>query len=291
MAPRCRTRSTSATSSRRRPRLIDAADRCDEDRGIKFETCPSAACGAMIDALRKDAWPRGVRRHRRELDATRGSAPRAGHEPSMADLAARVGSDEKRLTHDRAHRLSKRPRRNTSDTWTKLAADGTRALRQVPTPPTSAARRATASAPRSVAAMARAGDRPLLRRSDDNIGARDVNESRVSQLHAARSPPRDALGDMNRRGRGDEAPADPFAAKKRWPRPHDPDEGQHAYTPETVASLHAVVMAFKPARAGAAEKSLRMPRQRQAIAAARQPPNTQRHQGTRPTCRFSPLCP
>jgi hypothetical protein len=34
-----------------------------------------------------------------------------------------------------------------------------------------------------------------------------------------------------------------------------------------------------------------MPRQRQAIAAARQPPNTQRHQGTRPTCRFSPLCP
>src|SRR6185369_12396421 len=79
--------------------LIDAAHRFDEERGIKFETFAERRVrGAMIDALRKDAWPRGVRRQRRELDAARESLRRElGHEPSMADLAAKVGSDEKRL--------------------------------------------------------------------------------------------------------------------------------------------------------------------------------------------------
>ncbi len=43
--------------------LIDAARRFDEGRGIKFETFAERRIrGAMIDALRKDAWPRGVRR-------------------------------------------------------------------------------------------------------------------------------------------------------------------------------------------------------------------------------------
>ena len=52
----------------------------------------------MIDALRKDAWPRGVRRVRRELEAAREKLRASlGHEPSLADLAAAVGSDEKRL--------------------------------------------------------------------------------------------------------------------------------------------------------------------------------------------------
>jgi RNA polymerase sigma factor for flagellar operon FliA len=52
----------------------------------------------MIDALRKDAWPRGVRRVRRELEAARERLRLAlGHEPSLADLAAAIGSDEKRL--------------------------------------------------------------------------------------------------------------------------------------------------------------------------------------------------
>ena len=46
--------------------LIDAAHRFDEERGIKFETFAERRVrGAMIDALRKDAWPRGVRRQRR----------------------------------------------------------------------------------------------------------------------------------------------------------------------------------------------------------------------------------
>jgi RNA polymerase sigma factor FliA len=79
--------------------LIDAAERFDETRGIKFETFAERRIrGAMIDALRKDAWPRGVRRVRRELEAAREKLrSQLGHEPSLADLAAAVGSDEKRL--------------------------------------------------------------------------------------------------------------------------------------------------------------------------------------------------
>src|SRR5437667_6865669 len=79
--------------------LIDAAHRFDEDRGIKFETFAERRVrGAMIDALRRDAWPRGVRRQRRELEAAREALRRElGHEPWLAALAKRVGSDEKRL--------------------------------------------------------------------------------------------------------------------------------------------------------------------------------------------------
>ncbi len=79
--------------------LIDAANRFDEGRGIKFETFAERRIrGAMIDALRKDAWPRGVRRQRRELEAAREELRRElGCEPSLADLATKMGSDEKRL--------------------------------------------------------------------------------------------------------------------------------------------------------------------------------------------------
>jgi RNA polymerase sigma factor FliA len=79
--------------------LIDAAQRFDDSRGIKFETFAERRIrGAMIDALRKDAWPRGVRRVRRELEAAREKLRASlGHEPSLADLAQAIGSDEKRL--------------------------------------------------------------------------------------------------------------------------------------------------------------------------------------------------
>src|SRR6187402_2387458 len=79
--------------------LIDAAFRFDEARGIKFETFAERRVrGAMIDALRRDAWPRGVRRARRELEAAREQLRRElGAEPTLSDLAKRVGSDESRL--------------------------------------------------------------------------------------------------------------------------------------------------------------------------------------------------
>ena len=81
--------------------LIDAACRFDEARGIKFETFAERRVrGAMIDALRRDAWPRGVRRQRRQLEAAREQLRRElGAEPSLADLAARMGSDERGWAH------------------------------------------------------------------------------------------------------------------------------------------------------------------------------------------------
>lgn len=80
--------------------LIDAVHRFDEARGIRFETFAERRVrGAMIDALRKDAWPRGVRRQRRELEAARETlrTRENGAEPSLADLAAHLGTDEERL--------------------------------------------------------------------------------------------------------------------------------------------------------------------------------------------------
>src|SRR5262245_24457187 len=79
--------------------VIDAANRFDEGRGIKFETFAERRVrGAMTDALRRDAWPRGVRRVRRELEAAREQLRRElGAEPSLADLAKRVGADVQRL--------------------------------------------------------------------------------------------------------------------------------------------------------------------------------------------------
>ncbi len=80
--------------------LIDAANRFDEKRGIKFETFAERRVrGSMIDALRKDAWPRGIRRVRRELEAAREHLRHElGSEPSLAELANHMGADEARLT-------------------------------------------------------------------------------------------------------------------------------------------------------------------------------------------------
>ena len=136
--------------------LIDAACRFDEARGIKFETFAERRVrGAMIDALRKDAWPRGVRRQRRELEAAREQLRRElGAEPSLADLAARIGSDEARLGRTIV-------RINTIESTSPLSAGenvdgaqlpaGARPVRTAVarTGPSSSARYAIASAPPS----------------------------------------------------------------------------------------------------------------------------------------------
>lgn len=79
--------------------LIDAAHRFDEARGIKFETFAERRVrGAIIDALRRDAWPRGVRRVRRELESAREDLRRElGTEPGLPDLARRVGLEVSQL--------------------------------------------------------------------------------------------------------------------------------------------------------------------------------------------------
>ena len=176
--------------------LIDAAHRFDEARGIKFETFAERRVrGAMIDALRKDAWPRGVRRQRRELEAAREALRRElGYEPSLADLAAKVGSDEKRLGRTIV-------RINTIESTSPLATgdhldESTLPAALVPSepePPDTAYEKAGNEGPRPrrhrVAAAARAeGHRPLLlRRSDDEADRRRDRRERIARVAAARA--------------------------------------------------------------------------------------------------------
>jgi RNA polymerase sigma factor for flagellar operon FliA len=175
--------------------LIDAACRFDAARGIKFETFAERRVrGAMIDALRKDAWPRGVRRQRRQLEEAREALRRElGAEPSMADLAARIGSDEARLERTIV-------RINTIESTSPLSAgdhvDGSMLppalVPSEPPAPDSALeekevrdriRAAIAALPpreRRVVALYYYGEATMKQ-----IGAEiGVNESRVSQLHA-----------------------------------------------------------------------------------------------------------
>jgi RNA polymerase sigma factor for flagellar operon FliA len=189
--------------------LIDAAHRFDEGRGIRFETFAERRVrGAMIDALRRDAWPRGVRRQRRELDAAREALRRElGHEPSIADLAARVGSDEKRLSRTIV-------RINTIEATSPLATGEhmdesslpTVLIPSEPDAPDKAyektearhlVRTAIQSLPwreRRVIGLYYYGE-ATMKQIGHEIG---VNESRVSQLHArAIRRLRAALGEMN----------------------------------------------------------------------------------------------
>src|ERR1700738_1230173 len=191
--------------------LTDAANRFDEARGIKFETFAERRVrGAMIDALRRDAWPRGVRRQRRELDAARESLRRElGHEPSLADLAPRVGSDEKRLSRTIV-------RINTIESTSPLANGSHLDESSLPpalvpsepdAPDTAYEKRETrervlaaiASLPwreRKVIGLYYYGE-VTMKQIGSQIG---VNESRVSQLHArAIRRLRDALGQMKDR--------------------------------------------------------------------------------------------
>lgn len=261
--------------------LIDAARRFDEDRGIKFETFAERRVrGAMIDALRRDAWPRGVRRQRREIDAAREALRRElGHEPSMADLAARVGSDEKRLSRTIV-------RINTIESTSPLA-NGDRVDEAslppalVPSEPDSphAAYEKIETRERVRAAI---GSLPWREQkviglyyygqvTMKEIGAEiGVNESRVSQLHArAIRRLREALGPMNPQQASDMraellafASRKPVMAKASLPRPvaaaENPSQG--------------VVLPYRPATARRTTMPVatgRASRPRHAVAAAR----------------------
>lgn len=266
--------------------LIDAANRFDESRNIKFETFAERRVrGAMIDALRKDAWPRGVRRQRRELDAAREALRRElGHEPSMADLAARVGSDEKRLSRTIV-------RINTIEATSPLATgehfdESSLPTVLVPSEPESPdhayERLETRARVRGAIQLLPWRERKVIglyyygEVTMKEIGAEiGVNESRVSQLHArAIRRLRESLGDMGpqqvaelRSALVDFASKKPMMAKVSAAR----------LTPALVASQKltstpGVVLAYKPlakkpVQAKAALKAIGRPRQ--AIAAAR----------------------
>ena len=175
--------------------MIDASHRFDEKRGIKFETFAERRVrGAMIDALRRNAWPRGIRRMRRELKAAREKLRlETGCEPSLSDLAKHMGADEKRLgrTIVRINTIE-----STSPLATSESIDSANLppvlIPTAPTAPDKACehnevrghvRDAIASLPwreRKVIGLYYYGE-VTMKRIGAEIG---VNESRVSQLHA-----------------------------------------------------------------------------------------------------------
>ncbi len=175
--------------------LIDAAHRFDEGRGIKFETFAERRVrGAMIDALRRDAWPRGVRRVRRELEAARETLRRElGHEPSLADLAAKVGSDEKRLgrTIVRINTIESTSPLANADRLDEASLPAVLVPSEPEAPDAAYERTEVRDRIRSAMATLPARERRLVSLyyfgdvTMKEIGAElGVNESRVSQLHA-----------------------------------------------------------------------------------------------------------
>jgi len=250
--------------------LIDAAHRFDAERGIKFETFAERRVrGAMIDALRRDAWPRGVRRQRRELDAAREALRRElRHEPSMADLAARMGSDEKRLSRTIV-------RINTIESTSPLATgehfdEASLPPALVPSEPDSPdaayekletrnrVRAAIQSLPwreRKVVGLYYYGE-VTMKQIGAEIG---VNESRVSQLHArAIRRLRAALGEMSPQQVAEMRKAFvEFAAKKP------------VMAKAEIKDAAGVVLTYKPGKKVVARATLKSGRQNQAVAAAR----------------------
>ena len=186
--------------------LIDAAHRFDDSRGIKFETFAERRIrGAMIDALRKDAWPRGVRRVRRELEAAREKLrAQLGHEPSLADLAEAVGSDEKRLgkTIVRINTIESTSPFSSAETVDESQLPAVLVPAEPERPDTQYERDEVKARVRNAIATLPAREQKVIALYYYNevtmkdIGAElGVNESRVSQLHArAIRRLREALG-------------------------------------------------------------------------------------------------
>ena len=248
--------------------LIDAAHRFDDSRGIKFETFAERRIrGAMIDALRKDAWPRGVRRMRRELEAAREKLRKTlGHEPSLADLAQEIGSDEKRLgkTIVRIHTIE-----STSPFSAEKVNESQLPAVMVPAEPErpdlqyerdevkGRVRNAIATLPpreQRVIALYYYNEVTMK-----DIGAElGVNESRVSQLHArAIKRMRDALG----------ADTTPIAASAALRAAFAAFEAGNSGNPSTFAhgasadKKEGVASTFKPkmAKASLPESDTRVP--------------------------------
>ena len=175
--------------------LIDAACRFDEARGIKFETFAERRVrGAMIDALRRDAWPRGVRRSaassRPRAKSCVASSARSRRSPisPRASAPTRRGSAARSSGSTRSSRR-RRSRLARTSTARRCRRRSCPPSRSRPTRPTRSAKCAIASAPRSRRcrrASARSSASTTTREATmKQIGAAiGVNESRVSQLHA-----------------------------------------------------------------------------------------------------------
>lgn len=258
--------------------LIDAAHRFDEERGIKFETFAERRVrGAMIDALRRDAWPRGVRRQRRELDAAREQLRRElGHEPSLADLAAKVGSDEKRLSRTivRINTIESTSPLASGDRLNEASLPAVLMPAEPDTPDTIYEKTEIRERVRAAIQSLPWRERKLIglyyygEVTMKQIGAEiGVNESRVSQLHArAIRRLREALGELNPQEQVEVRKALVAFAKK-------PTMARVAAAPvntDKKTSTPAVVLPYKPAaKRQLGALTMKVARQPQAVAAAR----------------------
>jgi RNA polymerase sigma factor for flagellar operon FliA len=80
--------------------LIDAIEKYDDERGVKFETYAITRIhGAIIDALRALDWvPRAIRQKARELERTQHQLEaELGEQPSDDEVAARMGISKREL--------------------------------------------------------------------------------------------------------------------------------------------------------------------------------------------------
>ena len=177
--------------------LIDAAHRFDEDRGIKFETFAERRVrGAMIDALRRDAWPRGVRRVRRELEAAReelrrelGAEPIA-RRPGAARRRRRVAprADDRPHQHDRIDLAARQLRHDGQlDAAGRARAERAAVARSVSTNSARSRDRVRTALAQLPARERRIHEPLLLRRSDDEADwARDWRQ-RIARVAASRA--------------------------------------------------------------------------------------------------------
>ena len=180
----------------------------------------------MIDALRRGAWPRGIRRVRRELETARQKLRNElGGEPSLSDLANHIGTDEASLgrTINRINIIESTSPLASPDTIENTDLPPVLTPSESPSPDkvcektevNNRVRAAIAALPgreRRIIGLYYYGDATMKQ-----IGAEiGVNESRVSQLHARAirrlrehlAPdiaPRAPDGDAGREGRQDVA--------------------------------------------------------------------------------------
>jgi len=80
--------------------LIDAIEKYDDERGVKFETYAITRIhGAIIDALRALDWvPRAIRQKARELERTQHQLEaELGEQPSDEEVATRMGISKREL--------------------------------------------------------------------------------------------------------------------------------------------------------------------------------------------------
>jgi RNA polymerase sigma factor for flagellar operon FliA len=267
--------------------LIDAAHRYDDGRGIKFETFAERRVrGAMIDALRKDAWPRGVRRQRRELEAAREALRReTGCEPSLADLAARVGTDEARLgrTIVRISTIESTSMLSSPDGPSEVMLPDVCVPPETPTPDRayeasesrSRVRRALQTLPpreRKVIGLYYFRD-VTMKQIGAEIG---VNESRVSQLHArAIQRLQKALG-----GGFSTTSLAAFQAAKARQAERQAFEGVEVMTPAAAASAPRGVVVPYPATSRTTRNSSDS---RNGLGSQRQPLSTRKRSASAPT--------